>query len=182
MDESKKAARSVRMKPCIQQLTRHVDDRGDLCELFRDSWRLGARREGSDRFSVDILQVYTVFDPQPMTVRAYHRHEYLWDLFTIVSGSAKFHIIQGPDGFPLSPVGTANLRVGYAGDDLLVTLSARKPQLLVVPPYYWHGWMSLEPNTMLLSLASREYDKDKPDEERIPFDAFGDHIWKVWHK
>jgi dTDP-4-dehydrorhamnose 3,5-epimerase-like enzyme len=82
----------------------------------------------------------------------------------------------------LPPVGHVNLRDGLAGDDVITTLSARKPQLLIVPPLYWHGWMSLEPNTMLLSLASREYDRDNPDEERIPFDAFGDHIWSVWNK
>ena len=177
MDGSKEATRSVR----VIDLVRHVDDRGDLCELFRDSWRLGDRRPAG-RWSVDILQVYTVFDPQPMTVRAYHRHEFLWDLFTIVSGSAKFHVIQGPNSFPVPPTGTENLRSGLAGDDLLVTLGSRKPQLLVVPPLYWHGWMSLEPGTMLLSLASHEYDREKPDEERIPFNAFGGHIWEVHHK
>jgi len=141
-----------------------------------------ARRIGDYDANIDVRQVYTVFDPQPMTVRAYHRHEHLWDLFTIVSGSAKFHVVQGPESFPLPSTGNVDLRSGLAGDDLIVTLSARKPQLLVVPPLCWHGWMSLEPGTMLLSLASHEYNKDKPDEERIPFDAFGDHVWKVWHK
>ena len=167
MDASEKAPRSVR----VIDLVRHIDDRGDLCELWRLSWGINK-----------VNQVYTVFDPRPMTVRAYHRHEFLWDLFTIVSGSAKFHVVQGPKSFPLPPIGNVDLRSGLAGDDLIVTLSARKPQLLVVPPFYWHGWMSLEPGTMLLSLASHEYNKDKPDEERIPFDAFGDHVWKVHHK
>ncbi len=172
MDGSKEATGSVR----VIDLVRHVDDRGDLCELWRQSWDL---KEPS---RITMRQVYTVFDPQPMTVRAYHRHKHLWDLFTIVSGSAKFHVVEGPDDFPLPPTGNSNMRSRFSGDDTLITLSSRKPQLLVVPPLYWHGWMSLEPGTMLLCLASHEYNRGKPDEERVPFNAFGGHIWEVHHK
>ena len=37
-----------------------------------------------------------------------------------------------------------------------------------MPPGIYHGWMSLEPDTLLLSTASHVYNRDKPDEERIP--------------
>lgn len=157
----------------IIDLTRHVDDRGDLAELWRYSWDLVEHQAGV------INQVYTVFDPGAFTVRAYHRHQYLWDLFHIASGSAKFHLVEGPQRFPTPERGIVR---NPGAHEKVVTLSSRKPQLLVVPPYYWHGWMSLEPNTLLISLASHEYDHKHPDEERIPFNVFGESVWQVQPK
>lgn len=158
----------------VKYLTRHVDDRGDLAEIWRLSWELLPP-------SLAVHQIYTVFDPAPNTVRAYHRHEHLWDLFCILTGSAKFHIVRGPDKFPVSPTGVQQLKVpGY--DDKIITLSARKPGIIAVPPLWWHGWMSLEPDTTLLSIASHEYNADKPDEERIHWEAFGGGVWQVENK
>ena len=160
--------------PRVIDLTRHVDDRGDLAEVWRRSWDLIPE---DDNIGLgEIAQVYTVFDPAAFTVRAYHRHERLWDLFHIASGSAKFHLVKGPEKFPTPQRGA----VKEAGtEEMIVTLSSRKPQLLVVPPLYWHGWMSLEPGTLLVSLANYEYNRTRPDEERIPPDVFGNGIWKV---
>lgn len=168
------------IEPKVIDLTRHVDDRGDLAELWRFSWSLLMNFDLEQ--PVGLAQVYTVYDPAAFTVRAYHRHEYLWDLFHIATGSAKFHLALGPSRFPVPNVGIQNLRDAKAGDDLVVTLSARKPQLLVVPPLYWHGWMSLEPGTLLISMASHEYNREKPDEERIPYNSFGGHVWEVSYK
>lgn len=156
-------------EPRVIDLTRHVDDRGDLAEIFRMSW--DALPTG------DIVQqVYSVFDPSPGTVRAYHRHKELWDLFHIAYGSAKFHLVRGPSRFPV-PTGLQSLR-HVEGGDAIITLSARKPQLLVVPPLWWHGWMSLEPGTLLISLANNEYNRASPDEERIDSCAFAP-VWRV---
>ena len=159
------------MKPQVITLTRHVDDRGDLCELYRFSWDI--MKDGDDK-TMNANQVYTVFDPAPHIIRAYHRHEHLWDLFHIASGSAKFHLIPGPREFPIK----GNAEVGDLAKRFTVTLSARKPQLLVVPPLWWHGWMSLEENTLLVSIASHEYNPKYPDEERIPPGVFGP-IWGI---
>ena len=164
----------------VIDLTRHVDDRGDLAELWRKSWM-----EVDDK-PFEVNQVYTVFDPSPGTVRAYHRHERLWDLFHIASGSAKFHIVMGPSQFPVEEMPDGEEASDFINregpDEKIITLSARKPQLLIVPPFYWHGWMSLEPNTLLISLASHEYNRDEPDEERIHPYMFGMAVWKVESK
>jgi dTDP-4-dehydrorhamnose 3,5-epimerase len=126
---------------------------------------------GSDSFVNQIRQVYHVIDPRADTVRAFHVHANLHDWFHIVNGSAIFGLVDDRKG------GSS-----YQKAEKIV-LTARKPQLLVVPPGVYHGWMSLESNTIMTSVASEEYCREKPDEKRVPpdhFDAlFGGSPWRV---
>lgn len=122
------------------------DSRGALYEVLHKS---------DIPTDIDLQQVYIVSDPIRGTIRAFHRHEKLWDFFHIVRGSAIFCLEQ----------------VGVVRK---IILSERKPQLLVVPPSVYHGWMSLEDNTILVSIGSEEYDQDNPDEERVKWDSFDD--------
>jgi dTDP-4-dehydrorhamnose 3,5-epimerase-like enzyme len=57
-------------------------------------------------------------------------------------------------------------------------LSERQPSLLIVPPGYWHGWMAIEDETIVLSTGSEVYDRKNPDELRVSPDVFGD-VWAV---
>jgi dTDP-4-dehydrorhamnose 3,5-epimerase-like enzyme len=139
----------------------HSDTRGFVYEVIH----------ASDRFVNQIHQVYHVCNPRADTVRAFHAHERLHDWFHIVSGSALFCLVDGRED-----QGT------YEKTERLV-LSDRNPQLLVVPSGVYHGWMSLEPNTILTSVASEEYQRERPDERRVPpnhFDyLFGGNPWRV---
>ena len=125
----------------------------------------------SDGFVPTIAQVYHVHDPRPDTVRAFHAHERLHDWFHIVHGSAIFGLVDGREGGPTYQ------------QVLRLVLTSRKPQLLVIPPGVYHGWMSLEPHTIMTSIASHEYDRDRPDEHRVPADhfdvLFGGSPWRV---
>lgn len=142
------------------ELTAHADDRGYLVEI--------ARRGGDEPHAVvhEFGQVYLVGDPARGTVRAFHRHAETWDWFFIGHGSAKFVLVDGREDSPTS------------GEVMVVVAGERKPRLIAVPPGVWHGWMSLEDDTQLVSVASRPYDRERPDEERIAPDSFGD-IWTV---
>lgn len=102
-------------------------------------------------------QIYIVHNRTKGIIRAFHKHHQLWDYFCIIHGSAKF--VFEKDG----QIDT-------------VVLTARKPQLIIVPPETYHGWMSLEDDTILMSATSELYNKDNPDEERISYESFG----KVW--
>jgi len=135
-------------------------------------------------------QVYVVCSPVRGTVRAFHKHKLLWDYFCIVSGAAKLalvddrahkivktiteHDLADPSQFAEEP---------SPGDTQIIVASARQPKLLVVSPGVFHGWMSLEDNTTLLSVASELYDRANPDEIRVPpfyFDiSFGGNPWEV---
>ena len=60
----------------------------------------------------------------------------------------------------------------------IFVLSTKNHGLLVVPPGVYHGWMSLEDDTQLISIASETYNRHKPDEARVPPDSFGD-VWTI---
>ncbi len=145
----------------VVDLTVHEDDRGYLIEIARHA------EDPSPHGVVHRFgQVYLVGDPVRSTIRAFHKHHELWDLFFISHGSAKFVL---RDDRPESPT---------YGEMLTVIASARKPRLIVVPPGVYHGWMSLEDDTQMVSTASHTYNRENPDEVRIPPDAFGD-VWQV---
>ncbi|MEW6718187.1 MAG: dTDP-4-dehydrorhamnose 3,5-epimerase family protein [Chloroflexota bacterium] len=145
----------------VIELTTYEDDRGYLIEI--------ARKTG-DPAPYGVVhqfgQVYLVGDPVRGTIRAFHKHEELWDWFHISHGSAKFVL---KDDRPDSPT---------FGEMMTIIASARRPRLIVVPPGVYHGWMSLEDDTQMVSTASHTYNRENPDETRIPPDTFGD-VWEV---
>ncbi|MEM7815222.1 MAG: dTDP-4-dehydrorhamnose 3,5-epimerase family protein [Candidatus Aenigmatarchaeota archaeon] len=148
----------------VQQipLVANVDDRGYLVEILRASEPKNSAWSLCHKFG----QVYLVGNFGRGTIRAFHKHEKLWDWFFISHGTAKFVLV---DDRPNSPT--------YKQVSTFV-LSHKNPTLLVVPPGVFHGWMSLEDDTQLISIASEVYNREKPDEVRIPPDSFGD-VWSV---
>ncbi len=139
----------------------HEDDRGFLFEVIHNS----------DPFVSRFGQVYVVGDRIDHVVRAYHKHDELHDWFCIVHGSAKFVLVDDRQDSPT-----------YKKCDVLVG-SSRTPSLVVVPPGVYHGWMSLEPDTLLCSTASHEYRQGNPDEVRVSPDHFdellGQNPWQI---
>ena len=168
------------------------DDRGALFEVIhtydlpggryeRTELRSGLRGELVDArerlFPGKFGQVYVVSDPVRGTVRAFHKHKVLVDYFCIVSGAAKFVFVDdSQDTFK-------ETGVAKPGNTQIVVASGERPVLITVPPGVYHGWVSLTDNTTLLSIASELYDKQSPDEVRVPpnsFDAeFGENPWMV---
>lgn len=145
----------------VIDLTAHYDDRGYLIEVARHA-------DDAEPHGVvhKFGQVYLVGDMTRGTIRAFHKHHELWDWFFISHGSAKF-VLQ--DDRPDSPT---------HGELMTVVTGERRPRLIVVPPGVFHGWMSLEDDTQMVSTASHTYNREQPDEVRIPPDAFGD-VWTV---
>jgi len=134
----------------------HVDDRGYLIEVLR------ARDPHFRKFG----QIYLVGGIGRGVIRAFHKHEILWDWFFINHGAAKFILVDDR---------TDSLT--YRQTNIFV-VSTRNPHLIVVPPGVYHGWMTLEDDTQMISIASEVYNRDHPDEVRIPPDSFGD-LWSV---
>jgi len=140
----------------ILPLVAHVDDRGYLIEILRET----------DEHFVKFGQVYLVGDITRGTIRAFHKHHRLWDAFFISHGSAKFAL---KDDRPESKT---------HGEMNTFVVCGRNPSLLVVPPGVYHGWMSLEDDTQLISIANDVYNRENPDEVRVPPDSF-DYTWEV---
>ncbi len=145
----------------VVDLTIREDDRGYLTEIAR-------KAEDPEEHGVvhAFGQVYLVGDPVRGAIRAFHKHEELWAWFFISHGSAQFVLKDDRQG-----------RSTY-GEIQTVIASERKPRLIAVPPGVFHGWMSLEDDTQMVSVASHTYNRAKPDEVRIPPDSFGD-VWTV---
>ena len=137
----------------------HVDDRGYLIEILR----------ASDPYFTKFGQIYLVGNMTKGTIRAFHKHKKLWDFFFISHGSAKFAFY---DDRPKSST-YKNIQTVIIGE--------KKPSLIVIPPGIYHGWMSLEDDTQMVSTASEVYNHKKPDEERIPHDSFG-YNWSIEFK
>lgn len=138
------------------ELKAYVDDRGYLIEILR----------ASDEHFTKFGQVYLVGNFSKGTIRAFHKHNILWDWFFISHGAAKFILVDDRKESKT-----------YKQMDIFV-VSSRNPSLIVVPPGVYHGWMSLEDDTQLISTASEVYNRKEPDEIRISPDTFGD-IWQV---
>lgn len=138
----------------IKALAVYSDDRGYLYEI--------AHAYDLPKFG----QVYAVGNPARGAIRAFHKHDMLWDLFCIVKGSAKFVFIDDRKGSATK------------GHMQMAVTSDRVPQLIIVPPGVYHGWMSLEDDTLMISTASELYNREKPDEYRIDPYTYGD-VWSI---
>ena len=113
-----------------------------------------------------IAEVYLVGTDSKGVIRAFHKHEKLWHYIFISHGSAKFVLVDDRKDSPT-----------YKEINTFV-LTGSKPNLLVVPPEIFHGWMSLEDDTQLVSTANEVYKSDSPDKIIIPQDSFGD-VWNI---
>lgn len=140
----------------VVSLVAHMDDRGYLIEILR----------AIDPHFAKFGQVYFVGDMVRGTIRAFHKHEIMWDWFFISHGSAKFAFMDDrPDSPTYKEVQT-------------VVIGQQKPVVIAVPPGVFHGWMSLEDDTQMVSIASEVYNRENPDEVRVPPDSFG-YVWEV---
>ena len=140
----------------VVPLEPRVDDRGYLIEILR------ATDEHFTRFG----QVYLVGDVTRGTIRAFHKHDVLWDFFFISHGSAKFALRDD------------RADSSTCGEMMTAVIGERNPSLIVVPPGVYHGWMALEDDTQMISIASEVYNRQQPDEVRVPPDSFG-YVWEV---
>ena len=131
----------------VTPLKLNVDDRGTLVELLR-----------ADEPDAKLGQVYAVTSFSKGTIRGLHSHDELWDYFVVLLGSAKFRFFN------------------EAGEEQIVVVSSQKLCRLNCPPKIAHGWMALEDNTILISIASEPYmgygRAGKLDEHRMPYNKF----------
>ena len=145
----------------VISLVTHEDDRGFLTEI--------ARAAGGDEPHAVVKtfgQVYIVGDPVRGVIRAFKKHMEQPDCLSIVHGAAKFVLKDDRADSPTY------------GEMMTVVMGQRAPKLLYIPPGVYYGWMSLEDDTLLMSLKSMVFDPAAPGSVRVPPDSFGD-VWTV---
>ena len=158
-------------EPRVQSLDMRYDHRGDLTELIHEYDLPGADDTTPGRFG----QTYIVKSSIPLTIRAFHRHRRLWDYFTVVHGRARIWIVEG-GSFEPNALPTLEQPAVYQ-----YILDGGNLARLTIPPGYWHGWQSLEPNTIMVCTGSDVYNRNKPDEERVEYNIFEEFgvFWNI---
>jgi len=114
-------------------------------------------------------------------IRGLHYHLKEFKIFTIVSGAGKFIT------FELSPeMAKRNnqkeiKQFAQEHPESIKTfvLSSRHRGVLVIPPLYANGWISLEDNTILVSLSNLIFEEAKEDDIRIDPLIIGEDYWRV---
>jgi dTDP-4-dehydrorhamnose 3,5-epimerase-like enzyme len=129
-----------------------VDDRGTLT-FCNDIDLAGVRR------------FYTIANHAVGRVRAWHGHRTERKLMWPLSGAMLVGIVRVDDWE--APARTNEVT--------RVVLSAHTPQLLIVPPGFANGTMSLVPDTVLLVLSNLSLSESIKDD--IRFDA---RYWDPW--
>ena len=132
----------------IKPLVRHCDERGYFMEVLRDDDGL------LDRFG---QSSYTM--SYPGVIKAFHWHEQQYDLWFFCRGEARVVLY---DLRPDSPT-YHKVQEIFTGE--------RQPLLIVIPPRVAHGYQVLggEPAGLFYH-TTLSYNRDDPDEGRIPFD------------
>lgn len=139
-------------KPEQISISSHVDDRGFLCQIFGNY---------EDRFP-KARRIYVVGNFSKGTIRGFHKHEEEWKCYFVSTGSAKFIVVaEGKK------------------EKSVYILSSRNPSVLVVPPRYFHGWMSLEDGTILIGISNKSLEESLCDDVRIDPFSYGKEMWEV---
>jgi dTDP-4-dehydrorhamnose 3,5-epimerase len=61
-------------------------------------------------------------------------------------------------------------------------LSPHNPCVIEIDAYTYHGYQSLEDNSVILYYCDNRFDPDNPDEDRLPWDVIGREIWDIGFK
>jgi dTDP-4-dehydrorhamnose 3,5-epimerase-like enzyme len=124
---------------------------------------------------------YVVGDYGSGVIRGLHYHKEEMKIFTIVSGAAKFVTVKLSEEMADRNDPAEIEDFLKANPDCVKTfvLSSRHHGVVVIPAYYANGWISLEDNTVLVSLSNLRFEKAKDDDIRIDPYLIDDKYWKV---
>ncbi len=142
-----------KFQPTQKILQIFSDDRGIFAPFLQED----ALERG-----LKIKRVYHVYNPAKGVVRGFHLHKKEWKYFTIVQGSAKFVVIN-PDNL--------KEKFEFISSDRLQTI-------IIIPPNYANGWISLEDKTILLAASTSTVKESMSDDTRFDPDNWGD-VWSV---
>lgn len=143
-------------KPFVKSIDVFSDDRG----VFVPFLRIEKLIEEIGEFT--IKRVYYVANYGVGITRGFHYHEKEWKIFFAVSGAAKIVAINPKN----------------SKEQYVFVSSSRKPNLVVIPPFFAHGWGSLEESTILICCSNATLEESIKDDTRIDPYKWGD-VWQV---
>jgi dTDP-4-dehydrorhamnose 3,5-epimerase len=142
----------------LKELTSHVDDRGDVIELWSTAWQ-----EYKDGVVIPAKHAYQSAT-DPGVVKCWHLHQVHTDQFTVTRGKLQVCLV---DIRPDSPT------FGHANS---VVLGMQKPRYLKIVPGVMHGWKALgTTESIVVNFQSEPYDAS--DEYKFTWDCVIPEIW-----
>lgn len=143
------------MKPYIEEVYPKGDDRGTFVPFLNSTDNLESAQ-------IPVKRMYYVYNYGKNIIRGFHFHKKEWKYFIIVSGAAKFVAINPED----------------SKEVYTFVSSSRKPCLVVIPPGYANGWVSLEDSTVLVCASTSSFEESVADDQRMDPYTWGD-VWSV---
>ena len=127
------------------------DERGFFSEALRKDWK---ELVGED----EIVQINVSYS-YPGIIRAWHRHvRGQVDYFLVLKGAMKICAYDDREDSPAR------------GKLVEIVATEKKPQVVRIPGYYWHGTKTVSSSpSLLVYFVTQLYDYNNPDEERRPW-------------
>ncbi|MGH7721337.1 MAG: dTDP-4-dehydrorhamnose 3,5-epimerase family protein [Candidatus Dormibacteria bacterium] len=146
----------------VKTFVKHADQRG----FFIEQLKRGDVDDAGHPFIDDApfaqmsrSLVYARGGNPPELIKAFHWHRRQWDYWDIVVGNARVVLV---DLRPDSPT---------AGVIQTLILGENSPRMVGIPPLVAHGYQCLGmENVHLVYYVTEPYDRDHPDEGRLPWD------------
>lgn len=147
---------SNKAKPFERTIDVSTDDRGTFVQFLENTNRLKEKK------GLAIKRVYYVYDYGKGIIRGFHLHQHEWKYFIVVAGAGKI----------------VALNQNRPKEQYSFISSSRKPNLVVIPPGYAHGWMSLEDRTILVCGSTSTLKESLKDDQRFDPHKWGD-LWTI---
>ena len=142
----------------LKELNAHIDDRGDVIELWSTSWP-----EFKDGIVINATHSYQS-STDPGVVKCWHLHEIHTDQFTVTRGKLQVSLVDIREDSPT--FGKANF----------VIMGNGIPRFLKIPAGIMHGWKALgDTESIVVNYQSHPYDAN--DEFKFTWDCVLPEIW-----
>ncbi len=128
-----------------------LDDRGFLYQIYGDNLTV----------MPSVKRIYIVGSFSKGTIRGPHSHKTESKAYCVVSGSAKFVILDAERKVSTEVIGM------------------RSSTLLVIPPNHPHGWVALEDGTILVGMSDRTLEESLSDDVRLDPFSVGADVWST---
>jgi dTDP-4-dehydrorhamnose 3,5-epimerase len=148
----------------LLSLSKHRSENGSFAELMRLDSSGRVSLEG-DAFQVRQI---SVSHAAPGRINAFHIHPRLPqnELWSVVEGQLMVWLVD--------------CRAGSQTEDVRqrVVLSSEEPVLLHIPAGIAHGYRAGPEGALLVYAMDQQFDPDRPNEGRLPWNHFGSELWE----
>jgi dTDP-4-dehydrorhamnose 3,5-epimerase len=149
----------------LKPLRKHRAENGWFVELYRMGDAGVESLPGVDRF---MLSQASVSYAAPGRINAFHIHPLVPqdELWTVVQGQLLVWLVD------------CRADSQTSGVRQRIVLSGEVPAILHIPAGVAHGYRSGASGALLLYGMNQQFDPDRPNEGRLPWDFFGADLWE----